>query len=80
MLPIFVMNISEHLQEEDLDESGEAHIISSYIIMEAKLIIHPTSLPPASAVEVIESEPSFRLSVIPSFRLSVCQHSHGRTV
>ncbi len=33
-------------------------------------------LPPASAVEVIESEPSFRVSVC----VSVCEHSHCHTV
>ncbi len=33
-------------------------------------------LPPASVVEVIESEPSFRLSIC----VCVCQHSQSRTV
>ncbi len=37
-------------------------------------------LPPASAVEVIESVPCFRLSIFPSFRLSVCECSHGWTI
>ncbi len=33
-------------------------------------------LPPASAVEVIESEPSFRESV----SLWICEHSHDQTI
>ncbi len=38
------------------------------------------SLPPASAVEVIESVPSFSVCVCLSVCLSVCEHSHGQTV
>ncbi len=43
-------------------------------------ITHVRSLPPASAVEVIELVPCFRLPVFLSFCLSVSQHSQSHTV